>query len=384
MLLRSLTITSAVVLSLASAVALAGTRIIEPSTAIVVAPFHEAHHVRGDDGRDHVEYDLLVTNMFDGPVTVTTLEITNEAGKVIGHLDGSELAQATQTLIDGKLAKAIPPSGSLAIEVDLVLPPGTLPKRLSHRVVYDFAQADPLASMIGSREVVGVEVEVSKNAPVPIIAPLTGPGWAAFNGCCAPNIHRNVRVAAGTRIATPETFAIDWIQLEGDKFFEGDGKANKQFPYFGAEVRSVADGEVVALRDGMPESQPFMPPKTVHAPNDYGGNYVIIRIRPDVYALYAHLQAGKIAVKIGEKVKAGARVGRLGNSGNSSAPHLHFGLLDRPDLLTGNSLPFVIDQFELTAKVDASESDSKTLTVKPASGKVFSAYPLVFGVTTFR
>ena len=146
----------------------------------------------------------------------------------------------------------------------------------------------------------------------------------------------------------------------------------------------MADGEVVALRDGMPESQPFMPPKTVHAPNDYGGNYVIIRIRPDVYALYAHLQAGKIAVKIGEKVKAGARIGRLGNSGNSSAPHLHFGLLDRPDLLTGNSLPFVIDQFELTAKVDASESDSKTLTVKPASGKVFSAYPLVFGVTTFR
>jgi hypothetical protein len=52
--------------------------------------------------------------------------------------------------------------------------------------------------------------------------------------------------------------------------------------------------------------------------------------------------------------------------------------------LTGNSLPFVIDQFELTAKVDASESDSKTLTVKPASGKVFSAYPLVFGVSTFR
>ena len=126
-----------------------------------------------------------------------------------------------------------------------------------------------------------------------------------------------------------------------------------------------------------------MPPKTVRAPTDYGGNSVIIRIRPDVYALYAHLQAGKIAVKVGDKVKAGARIGRLGNSGNSSAPHLHFGLLDRPDPLTGNSLPFVIDQFELTGKVDASEQEPRRLTVKPAAGKIFSAYPLVLGVATF-
>jgi hypothetical protein len=381
MLLHS--ITSALALSLASAVALAGTRIIEPSTAIVVAPLHEAHHVRGDDGRDHVEYDLLVTNVFDGPVTVTTLEVTNEAGKVIGHLDGSALAEATQTLIDGKPAKAIPPSGSVAIEVDLILSPGMLPKRLSHRLVYDFAHADPLATLIASREVLGVEVEVSKNEPVPIIAPLAGPGWVAFNGCCVPNIHRNVRIAAGTRIATPETFAIDWIRLKDDKLFEGDGKANKQFAAFGAAVRSVADGEVVAVRDGMPAEEPFMPPKTVRAPTDYGGNSVIIRIRPDVYALYAHLQAGKIAVKVGDKVKAGARIGRLGNSGNSSAPHLHFGLLDRPDPLTGNSLPFVIDQFELTGKVDASEQEPRRLTVKPAAGKIFSAYPLVLGVATF-
>jgi hypothetical protein len=377
-------ITTALALSLVPAVALAGTRIIEPSTAIVVAPLHEAHHVRGDDGRVHVEYDLLVTNVFDGQVRVTTLEITNEAGKVIGHLDGRELAQATQTLIDGKPAEAIPPSGSVAIEVDLSLSPGTLPKRLSHRLVYDFPQLDPLASLIGSREVVGVEVEVSKTEPVAIIAPLTGPGWVAFNGCCVPNIHRNVRIAAGTRIATPETFAIDWVQLKGDRLFKGDGKAVKQFPYYGAEVRSVADGEVVAVRDGMAESQPFMPPKTVKAPNDYGGNHVIIRIRPDVYALYAHLQPGKIAVKTGDKVKAGSRIGRLGNSGNSTAPHLHFGLLDRPDPLTGNSLPFVIDEFELTGKVEASDEQRKTLTVKPQSGKVEAAYPLVFGVTTFR
>lgn len=144
--------------------ALAGTRIIDPSTAIMVTPFHEAHAVRGDDGRDHVEYDLLITNVFDGPVTVSSIEITNEAGKVVGHLDGSELAAATQMLLEGKV-KAIPPSASVAIEIDLVLSPGPLPTRLSHRLAYDFAPADSHASMIGSREVVGPEVAIAPSAP---------------------------------------------------------------------------------------------------------------------------------------------------------------------------------------------------------------------------
>jgi hypothetical protein len=381
---HALAFACALALSLGSATALAGTRIIEASTAIVVMPFHEAYAVRGDDGRNHIEYDLLVTNVFDGPVTVTAIEITNEAGRVVGHLDGSELASATQMLLEGK-AQAIPPSASVVIEVDLSLPPGPLPTRLSHRLLYEFAQADPHATIIGSREVVGPEVEIARYEPVTIVAPLSGPGWAAMNGCCVPNVHRDVRIAAGTRIATPETFAIDWIQLKGERFFEGDGKQNKQFPYFGAEVRAVADGEIVALRDGMAENEPFQPPTTVHAPNDYGGNSVMLRIRPDVYALYAHLQPGKMKVKLGDKVKAGAPIGKLGNSGNSTAPHLHFGLLNRPNILTGNSLPFVIDEYELTGKVDVTKIDEEnTVTVKPASGTVKGAYPLVFGVSSFR
>ena len=111
----------------------------------------------------------------------------------------------------------------------------------------------------------------------------------------------------------------------------------------------------------------------------------MLRIGPDVYAFYAHLQPGKMRVKLGDKVKAGAPIGKLGNSGNSTAPHLHFGLLDRPNLLTANSLPFVIDSYELTGKVDATKiDDSKTITVVPSSGTVKSAYPLVLGVATFR
>ena len=352
------------------------------STAILVQPFHEAHAVLGDDGKNHVEYDLLVTNAFTSPVTLTAVEVTDPAGSVLMRLGGDGLAAATQTLVEGKSVKAIPPSNSVALEIDLILPPGSAPPRLSHRIAYDLPANDPLASIIGSREVVGPEVVVDPRPAIAIRSPLSGPGWGALNGCCVPNIHRNVRLAAGTRMATPEAFAIDWIRIDGGKFFTGDGKANEQYPYFGAAVTAVGDGEVVALHDGMPESIPFQPPTTVHAPADYGGNYVLQRIAPDVYAFYAHLQPGSLAVKVGDRVAAGALLGKLGNSGNSTNPHLHFGLVDRPDFLAGNGLPFVIGSYDLTGTVTG--GDLSGLVVTPVSRAIQSAYPLVYGIADFH
>lgn len=43
-----------------------------------------------------------------------------------------------------------------------------------------------------------------------------------------------------------------------------------------------------------------------------------------VYTLYAHLQSGSIQVSAGQQVSAGAIIGRMGTTGNSSGVHLHF------------------------------------------------------------
>jgi murein DD-endopeptidase MepM/ murein hydrolase activator NlpD len=76
-----------------------------------------------------------------------------------------------------------------------------------------------------------------------------------------------------------------------------------------------------------------------------------MQIAPGVWAFYAHLQPGSEAVAIGDDVTSGQSIGRLGNSGNSFGPHRHFGLLDGPDPMTANSLPFVLDHYTVEGSV---------------------------------
>jgi hypothetical protein len=67
-------------------------------TAILVSPIHEAQIVRGDDGKDHVEYELLVVNVFSEPVTLFSATVLDPAGKELMRIEGGALAAATQTL----------------------------------------------------------------------------------------------------------------------------------------------------------------------------------------------------------------------------------------------------------------------------------------------
>jgi len=56
------------------------------------------------------------------------------------------------------------------------------------------------------------------------------------------------------------------------------------------------------------------------------GNCVVLEQAEHEFSILAHLLPYSIQVKPGEAVKAGQVLGRCGNSGNSSEPHLHFHL----------------------------------------------------------
>src|SRR5262245_43434886 len=105
-------------------------------TAVLVSPIHEAQVVHGDDGMDHVEYELLVVNAVEQPVTLTSLTILDPAAKELTRIDGPALVATTQTLLDKKPLSKIPASAAAAVHVDLIVPPGTAPEPVTHRLNY--------------------------------------------------------------------------------------------------------------------------------------------------------------------------------------------------------------------------------------------------------
>ncbi|GAB3389719.1 M23 family metallopeptidase [Humibacter soli] len=353
-------------------------------TAVWVQAMDDAQVVHASDGKNHVEYNLVVVNAYSDPVTLTRVTATDADGHELGTISGSRLAAATQTLFTHATSASIPASAAVAVEVDLALTSGeTVPEHVSNRVEYALPASLPGNVIVDDTVVQGPRVDVDAAKPITIAPPLRGDGWLATSACCSPNVHRDLRLAVdGQSWATAETFAVDWAQVKGDRLYEGTGSANEQFYGFGADVVAVADARVVAVTDGVPESTPF----TAGSPDSkegFGGNQVILKLADGVYAAYAHLQPGSIRVHIGDDVTMGEVIAKLGNSGPSQGPHLHFGLLDRPDLFTGMSLPFVLRSFDLVGTVDLASATGDTLQIAPTSQKAHDAYPLYGTVVDF-
>jgi hypothetical protein len=284
---------------------------------------------------------------------LTAVEVVAADETTLLRLDGDALVQATQPLGDLTPTREIPASGTVAVVMDVVVPRDRAVARVDHRITYEVAPDAPGRTLLTGFAVDGPDLAVDPRPATVLVPPLRGDGWLAFNGCCQPiSGHRAARVVAGgASIAKIETFAVDFIRLRDGKFFDGDGARNDQWFAYGAEVLAVATGTVVSVRDGMPEETPNQPIQHVKQLSDFGGNAVTIEIAPGVFAFYAHFQPGSITVNVGDTVQTGQVLGKLGNSGKSTAPHLHLHLIDAPDPVTANSLPMVFDRYTLVGTV---------------------------------
>lgn len=89
---------------------------------------------------------------------------------------------------------------------------------------------------------------------------------------------------------------------------------------WGVPILAPASGLVVRAHDGEPDETPGAVSNNFHAP---AGNHVVIELPTRTYLEVAHLQRGSVSVKEGEVVEEGRPVGRCGNSGNTSEPHIH-------------------------------------------------------------
>ena len=119
----------------------------------------------------------------------------------------------------------------------------------------------------------------------------------------------------------------------------------------------MASGVVVSVLDGMPDQQPVGTITNV-PPGQAPGNSIVEDIGGGRYVGYGHLKPGSIPARVraGALLRAGDLIGRVGNSGNSSSPHLHFQVMDAPSssFADATGLLFVFDSQVLEGRVSQS------------------------------
>jgi murein DD-endopeptidase MepM/ murein hydrolase activator NlpD len=159
--------------------------------------------------------------------------------------------------------------------------------------------------------------------------PLAGTWWVYWGG---RDELSNYHVAF-----PPQRHAYDLVQWRRGGTARGAGQRNRDYHAWGRRVVAPADAVVTDVRDGLRDNRP-----RVETDRDNpAGNHVVLSFGSGEHGLLAHLQEGSVRVRAGERVRAGQPLGRVGNSGNTSEPHLHFHLQDGPDLDDAIGLPVV-------------------------------------------
>ncbi|MFS0839984.1 M23 family metallopeptidase [Paenibacillus sp. 1P03SA] len=130
-----------------------------------------------------------------------------------------------------------------------------------------------------------------------------------------------------------QRYAYDLVQIKGTSSYSGDpGKLESYYAY-GQEVTAPAPGIVKAVENGRPDNEIGKTDEKNPA-----GNHVVIDHGNGEYSFLAHFQKGTITVKPGDKIERGQVLGHVGNSGNTSEPHIHFHVADGADLSGSKSI----------------------------------------------
>ena len=309
----------------------------------------EAAILVGNGGR-HSAYELYVTNVGATPLKIVELTVQGKKNDEV---------VMTQSAAGKQLAAMFVPAagGDGTKPNDPVLQPGQA------GVFFIFANfapthADPdtfetafrieqHGERSGSGTIQAAELDVNPALPITIQSPLRGKNWSAANGPSNTSPHRRAVLPANGQPHIGQRYAIDWIQLGDDgNSFTGDKHKNSSYHAWDQEIHAVADGKIVEVKDGIAENVPNSDKLAVPMNSDtLAGNHIIEDLGDGHFAAYAHLRPGTLKVKVGDAVHAGDVIGRLGNTGNSSEPHLHFQVCDAPSFPDSEGLPFTIDKF---------------------------------------
>jgi murein DD-endopeptidase len=306
------------------------------------------------DGKWHLVYELHIANMDKSDYAFTRIDVlsADAAQKTIVSFSGTELdgmfshpgspnAEKAAKLVPGEFGAVF-----MWVTFDALK---DVPATIAHRI------SAKIGNYPEALSVVTLPTSVDKNPTAVISPPLTGEDWVAGNGPSNTSVHRRALIPINGHAYISQRFAIDWVQLNPDgKTYKGDPSDNKNYRAYGAEILAAADGVVTQVKDGIPQNIPGANSRAVPMTLEtISGNHVIMDIGNNLYAFYAHMQPGSVRVKVGDKVTRGQVLGLLGNTGNSTEPHLHFHICSANSDLGSEGLPYAFTSFEVQGKGEA-------------------------------
>jgi hypothetical protein len=302
------------------------------------------------DGTAHLAYELYLTNYGKKPARIVSLRVRGNGGAAFASTVESDALKSsfTPAAAQSRLVPYDPvlaPGASGVLFVFLNFSGRETPRRLENSIV---VEADGDAK--NAQRIPFGEIAIEETGPALIDQPFTGDRWLAANGPSNKSIHRRAVIVLNGKPRVPERYAIDWIKLgdDGDSF-SGDQYKNSSYHAYNVPILAVPDGEIVAVKDGLPENVPHSDKLAVAMTlATLAGNHIVEDIGGGLYAGYAHMIPGTIRVKAGDRVHRGQVLGHLGNSGNSSEPHLHLQVCNAPSFLICEGVPMEFERMSLT------------------------------------
>ncbi|HEV3048903.1 MAG TPA: M23 family metallopeptidase [Longimicrobium sp.] len=352
--------------------------------------------VQAEDGRVYLVYRLFVTSWLDVDLRFRSLEVLDAgSGAVLVSYDSAALAdprrQRTTLYIPDTLQadarRTLPAGRTATVAVGISLAAAdAVPGGLRHRITFDSVpgirlitdSGDVEAALAATSQVLAVD-----RRPPPVLSPpLRGSGWRCNNGLALSNGHAALYPFRDSRLRVPQRFGCDFSRVDsGGNVLPSpfpNEISNEMFYGYGADVLAVANGVVVFVHDGTPDNVPRADGQTIMpvplTNETVSGNWVALDIGGGRYAFYAHLIPGSIRVRAGQRVRQGDVLGRLGNSGNSVGPHLHFHVGDAPALNGGEGQPYVFSRYHLLGrgKPASDQPPSEQRSSLPLEGAVLS------------
>jgi hypothetical protein len=202
---------------------------------------------------------------------------------------------------------------------------------------------------------------VTAEDPVIVAFPLRGEGWVAVRSPAD-------RVPSHGNDALGQRYAFDFLRTDHRPGRHDHaagwlrtllvGVPTRECYAWGAPVHAPFDGEVVLAVDGRAERGRVHPVREAalalanaltFRPSRLPailGNHVIAR-HGDVFAAFAHLAPGSVIVRAGQAVREGEVIGRVGHTGNSTSPHLHFQLMDAAEPFAARGIACAFASYEV-------------------------------------